>query len=342
MRKLFLFLAALFAATPHLFADAERAVMQRPAIIYLAPDKTSTRLGEVDRGREVVVIEHSREYTKVLASLGGEKELTGWIIDKGVIRATTPDGDRILFGEAVDSEAEADRANGRKDAAQEAERLYYRMAEYFPKSPLAGESLWRATDIRWQIEKQDIGSRPSAHEKDSYIRQQIDEDWAKETEKRFPGTRWADMASFLKIDNHLCGDWQGDTKCPEKESDMYATYADHHPNSPRRDEALYEAARRQASLVEMYLGHDDKGKSDAAMKRAIELAQRIPGCTSSPGPAESKKPINDAHSQTWNLDHNCSTISSTDAATHAAWNARAVRLIYMLNNHIPVYGSGID
>ena len=38
----------------------------------------------------------------------------------------------------MDSEAQASRRGGRKFAAQDALRLYERLAEYFPKSPYAG------------------------------------------------------------------------------------------------------------------------------------------------------------------------------------------------------------
>ena len=90
-----------------------------------------------------------------------ERNVTGWIVDKGVITAATPDGDKIIFGEAVDSEAEASRRGGRKGAAQDAMRLYARLAEYFPTSPLAAEAAYRSADIRWQIEAIDAATRPS-------------------------------------------------------------------------------------------------------------------------------------------------------------------------------------
>jgi hypothetical protein len=89
--------------------NTERAVSIREANLYLSPDTNSQKLATVDRGREVAVLEHSGpQWLHVLASLGGERDVSGWILDKGLVRKTTPNGDQILFGEAADSEAEVD------------------------------------------------------------------------------------------------------------------------------------------------------------------------------------------------------------------------------------------
>ena len=32
-----------------------------------------------------------------------ERNVTGWMVDKGVILPDTPEGDKIIFGEAADS-----------------------------------------------------------------------------------------------------------------------------------------------------------------------------------------------------------------------------------------------
>jgi hypothetical protein len=57
------------------------------------------------------------------------------------------------------------------------------------------------------------------------MRGQIDEQWMKLVVKKFPGTKWADLAAFHFIENKLCGDWQGASKCPDKEAEMYEKYA---------------------------------------------------------------------------------------------------------------------
>jgi len=88
------------------------------------------------------------------------KAITGWVLSRSVVQSTTQDGDRIIFGEAADSEDQASRRRGRRDAAQDALRLYYRIYDLMPASPLAAEALYRAADIRWQIERSDVMTRP--------------------------------------------------------------------------------------------------------------------------------------------------------------------------------------
>ncbi len=55
-------------------------------------------------------------------------------------------------------------------------RLYYAVFEDFPSSPLAGEAIYRSADIRWQIEKADVMSRPSAKEQDAFLREGMERD----------------------------------------------------------------------------------------------------------------------------------------------------------------------
>ncbi len=289
--------------------------MAREANLYISPDTSAQKIGTVGRGREVAIIEKSHDFLKVFANvesgnevLQSDRDITGWILDKGVVRTSTPNGDRILFGEASDSEAEASRRHGRRGAAADAMRLYYRMAEYFLTSPLAGEAMWRSADIRWQIEKEDVRLRPSAKEREAYLRGQIEEHYLKEVMKKFPNTKWSDLAAYNLLDNKVCGDWQGLPKCPEKESEMYEKYAREHPNSPKAAEALYEAATRQSALVEIYKQDNDAGKSGSAKAKATALAQNI----------------------------------SAQYAQQGDWPARAQRLIYMIDQGIPTYGTSTE
>lgn len=266
----------------HLHADenTERGVAVYPQAVYISPDTSSQKIGIVERGREAAVLEHSGQWIHVLASLGpdpnGEpRDVSGWMQDKGLVRKTTPNGDQILFGEGADSEAQASQRGGRRGADKDALRLYYRVAEYFPNSPLAGEAAYRSADIAWQLDVEDMKRRPSAKEKDPYMRHQMDEDQMRKVEHKYPHTKWADLAAFDLIDNKLCGDWQGDPKCPEKESSIYEKYAADHPQSPKAAEALYDAASRQAALIEMYREKEDQKKSDESRSKAMEIAQRI-------------------------------------------------------------------
>ncbi|MBV9435640.1 MAG: SH3 domain-containing protein [Acidobacteria bacterium] len=287
-KSVLLFCAALaLAGIASADQNTERAVSVRAANLYISPDTHSQRLAVVDRGREVAVLERSgSQWVHVLASLGGDRSLgldpdqdegrdvSGWMLDKGLVRKNTPNGDQIVFGEAADSEAEASRRGGRKGADKDALRLYYRVAEYFPNSPVAGEAAYRSADIGWQLDLQDMRSRPSAKEKDPYMRHQMDEEQMRHVESKYKGTKWADLAAFDLIDNKLCGDWQGDTKCPEKETSIYEKYASEHPQSPKAAEALYDAAWRQSALIEMYREAENQKKSDESRAHAIGLAQR--------------------------------------------------------------------
>jgi hypothetical protein len=248
----------------------------RVATLYVSPDTSSTKMAEIDRGRQMGIVPGGGPpgWLHVMPTLSQEREISGWIVAKGVVFANTPNGDRILFGEAVESEGEASRARGRRGADKEAMRLYYAVYDLFPNSPLAGEALYRSADIRWQLEHADVFSRPSAKEMSADLRGQIDPYYMKEVMKKFPGTKWADLAAYHLIDNKLCGDWQGLPKCPEKESELYEKYAAEHPQSPAAAEALYKAAYRQAALVEIYRGDNQTGKSAAAKQHALALASR--------------------------------------------------------------------
>jgi hypothetical protein len=268
------------------------------------PDTRSARLDTVQRGREAAIMDQSKNMLKVFVEMGQNKTITGWILDKGVVQDGQPNADRIIFGEAADSEAEAGKRGGRKGADRDALRLYYRLYDHFPKSPLAGEALWRAADIQWQLEKADTRGRASAKEQDPLLHAQIETDLMDEVRKKFAGTKWASLASYAKIDNQLCGEWKGSTKCPEKESEMYQDYVKNHPDSPKAAEALYEAAWRQAALVDMYKAESDAKKADQALARAKQLLQRI----------------------------------QNEFAQQGDWAARAVALQYKLEQGIPTYG----
>jgi hypothetical protein len=283
-----------------------RGAMMRVATIYVAPDATSAKLGEVERGREVVVIQTSRDWINVEAQLTEQRVLTGWIMEKGVVQSSTPNGDSILFGEAVDSEDQASQRHGRRGAAQDALRLYYEVSQLFPTSPLAGEAMYRSADIRWQIEKADVMSRPSAHEKEAFLREGMNEEYFEEVMKKFRGTKWADLAAFHLIENKLCGDWQSTSKCPEKEAEMYEKYAKERPNSPAAAEALYDAAWRESALIEIYKTEDQPKKSEESRAKAIALAQRAA------------------------------------QASQSDWGARAQRLLYLIQQGVPTYGNVQD
>ena len=269
---------------------ANRGTLIREAIIYLSPDTSSNKLGQVERGRELILLDKTPNWLHVEALMGSPfardpafvldddeegKTISGWVVDIGIVWASTPNGDRILFGAAVDSEDEASRRHGRRGAAQDALRMYRRVYDIFPAGSLAAESLYRAADIKWQIDKADVQSRPSAREKESFMRGTIDEESMRQVMKKFPDTKWAQLAAFHLIDNKLCGEWQGSSKCPDKEAEIYEKYVKEHPQSPAAPEALYNAASRRAALIEIYKTEDQGKKSDQSKSAAISLAQQL-------------------------------------------------------------------
>lgn len=302
------------------FADAIRGTLVNDETMRISPSNDAAKLSAVGRGRELIIIEAARDWVHVQAILAQPsneegateeeeegKTVTGWVPAAAVVSATTQDGDRIIFGEAADSEDQASRRRGRRDAAQDAMQLYYRVYDLMPTSPLAAEALYRAADIRWQLERSDIMTRPSAREREAYMRGQMREEWMRLVVKKYPGTKWADLADFRLIENKLCGDWQGLAKCPDKEADLYENYAKDHPQSPSAAEALYDAASRRAALIDIYRTEPNQKKSAESKDRALKLAQKL----------ISQYPQGD-------------------------WALRAQRLIFYIQQGIPTYGSTTD
>ena len=306
-RRVFYTITLFLIVCAGLAGAADRGVLIREATLYVNPDLNAAKVGVAGRGREIAIFERSHEWAKVFANVDQEKDVTGWLLDKGIIFASTPNGDRILFGAAAEAEEEASRSHGRRGAEKDAMRLYARMAEYFPNSPLAAEALYRAGDIRWQIEYADVMSLPSAKEQDPDMRSKIDEEIMHQVIKKYPGTKWADLAAYHLLDNKVCGDWQAQSKCPERETELFEKYVREHPKSPKAAEALYKSAFRQAALIEIYKTENQPSRSTAAATRAHALAKRVP----------SEYPDSD-------------------------WASRALTLEYEIEQKIPTYGNQTD
>jgi outer membrane protein assembly factor BamD (BamD/ComL family) len=276
---------------------AARATLVHPAIVYVSADNDAQHIAEVGPGHEVVVIERNGAWVKVFANTDAADEqddrsqpefstddaptpASGWIRDKGIVTPTTANGDLILYGTAANLEYEASQPHAPKDAAVEAHLLYRRVAEYYPNSPLAPEALYRSADVRWQLDKADIRTLPSAKEQEAYLRPQIYEGDMQKLMKQYPGTKFAALAAYDLIDNKLCGDWQGLPKCPEMEAGLYEKYADKYPDSPKAAQALYEATYREGVLVSMYIVEENRKRSEQAAANvqglASELKQRYP------------------------------------------------------------------
>jgi TolA-binding protein len=314
------FALASFAAKP----SGTIATVVRKTPIFVEADTSSQRLDEITPGREMVIVAQNGPWLRFFANtdveqnraedapvFGGDAAtppISGWIQSKGIVTASTPNADNILFGAAAGQESTASSSGpGTRAAAQAARLLYARDAQLFPNGPHAGEASWRAADIRWQLEKAEVESRPSAHEKEAYLRQQIDESEMKKIIKKFPGTKYADLAAYDMIDNKVCGDWQGSTKCPEKEAEIFQKYADEHPNSPKAPEALFESVYRLAAAGDIYESDNDQKKAgedrDHAKTNATHLQEKYPA---------------------------------------SDYSARAATLIYQMEQSIPIYGAERD
>jgi len=125
--------------------------------------------------------------------------------------------------------------------------------------------------------------------------------------KKFPGTKWADLAAFHLIENKLCGDWQGASKCPDKEADMYEKYANEHETSPDAPEALYQAAWRRSALIEIYKTEANQKKMEESKARSLVIAQKI-----------------------------VSQYAQSD------WSSRALTLIFYVQQGLPTWGNAGD
>lgn len=302
---------------------AARVTVLRQANVYVAADDGAQRISLVTPGHEVVVVERNGDWVRVFANTDtqeqGEeqpdlvteeaeaKPASGWIRNKGIVGPATADGAAILFGTAASLEDAATQPNAPKDAAQEAHLLYKRVPDYFPDSPLAAEAAWRSADIRWQIDRRDASTLPSAKEQEAYLRPAIYDGEMKRVIKNYPGTKYAAMAAFDLLDNKLCGDWQGLPKCPEMEAGLYEKYAKEYPDGPRTAEALYDATYRQGVLVTMYTVEENRKRAEGAVAKTTALAAEMRA-----------------------------RFAQTDFA------ARAASLAFRVQQGIPVYGNDRD
>ena len=102
----------MFSTLVH--ADALRGTLVHESLIRVAPDKESAKLGTAGRGHELVILETTHDWTRVEAILREptreeadlgeeEKTISGWIFNKALVTVNTPNGDKIIFGEAVES-----------------------------------------------------------------------------------------------------------------------------------------------------------------------------------------------------------------------------------------------
>ena len=322
------------AALP--FAHAQRPLPREPiprngtlatpvkqTDLYANADDSAGPIAEIMPGRELVVVQRNGKWLQVFANtdkpdtrqadqpvFGSENDvqpISGWMQNKGVVDVNTPHGDIILFGAADGFEQQATVPDPPPHVAEEARLLYRRVVMMFPQSPWTPEAMYRAADIRWQLQKVDSSTLPSAHEKKAYMRELMDEDEMRAVEKYFPHSRWADLAAFDLIDNKLCGDWQGSEKCPEQETSYYLQYVHDYPDSPKAAEALYDAVWRQAAAGDMWQADGNPKRADEDRGHAEAILDRM----------EQQFP-------------------------DSSFTARAASLVYKVQQGIAVYGSSSE
>ena len=281
-------------------ADQEHATLIREEILYASAGANSQTLSQVGRGTGLTILEKTNadgqpwmRVSMAADQAAGHQRSDRLAPGKAVISASTGNGDQIIFGQAVDSERQAEERGGRKGAAEDALRLYSRVPELFPGLAAGGGSHVARGGHPLATGQGRLSVRENSRKKNICRR----------SSRNFRSRNRQSWRRMICWKAKLCPEWRGQAECPQKESALYEQYAHEHPQSPKAAEALYNAAWRQAALVDIHRINNDRDKSEAARKKAIALAQEI----------QSQYPQGD-------------------------WKPRALDLVYKLEQKIPLYG----
>ncbi len=261
--------------------------------LYVAGDATSQKVGRVQIGREMVVAEKSGNWLRVYANTDTQQEhqqdsdtpwigdpdstpppISGWMEARGVVIENTPSGDQILLGEAAGEEALASEPRGPANAATSARLLYRRLVGNVPQ--LAARRRSRMARRRHSL-ADSKGRRllaPLRKERDAYMREQIDEYEMKRVLSSIH-TRARRISRPRDDRQQALRRLAGRREMPGKGIEIYEKYAADFPDGPRTARALYEAAYRQAVLVDMFNADGADKKAAPAKTHARELAQRL-------------------------------------------------------------------
>src|SRR5580698_354874 len=114
--KKFGLLSLLVLATAASFAaDKQYGTLIREEYLYASAGTNSQKLSQVNRGSDLTVLETAnadgQPWAKVAMAADQaqvSKEVTGWLPAKAIVNASTANGDQIIFGQAVDSEHQAE------------------------------------------------------------------------------------------------------------------------------------------------------------------------------------------------------------------------------------------
>src|ERR1700683_2851087 len=100
------FAATILFSVPLATAQAQRGTLVQEETMRVAPSADSAKVGEAQRGRELIILDISRDWVHVQAILrppsrdeGATEEeeegksVTGWVSAKAFVSANTQDGD---------------------------------------------------------------------------------------------------------------------------------------------------------------------------------------------------------------------------------------------------------
>src|ERR1043166_2454010 len=118
-------MAAAHAASTYA-AEPERATLIREDSLYASAGANAQKLSQVERGSGLTILERGnadgQPWLKISMAADQEaeisREVTGWLPAKAVVTGATANGDEAIFGQAVDSERQAEERGGGKGAPQ--------------------------------------------------------------------------------------------------------------------------------------------------------------------------------------------------------------------------------
>lgn len=250
-----------------------KAVAVHRETLHIGPDTTSATVGTVQPGQEVAILKLAHGYAQVFAGR------TGWMPNRGIVLLTDPQAPEVIYGAAADLQEQAEQYSGQETAAKNAARLYYQVYEEFPQSYRAGEALYRAAQIQWQL---DMAELPATGNNADY--QLPSTRLLRQVVSKFPKTQWAARAAYLRVREQMsCSDWEGQPKCLGKEIGRLRKYWKKYPDGPLAAEAAYGILYREAAGVNIYSHpgpHQDRGKAQDYERKAFnaiaDLQRRWP------------------------------------------------------------------
>jgi outer membrane protein assembly factor BamD (BamD/ComL family) len=260
--------ATLAPARPAAQAVALRkAIVLTAAPIYISPDTTSTKVGEVRPGMMLGIQSQARDYLQVFV---GQLGVSGWMRQRGYVDMDNAQAPEVLFGAAAEREALAESQSNEDQAANDAAQLFASIYEYYPRSAWAAEALYRGAAIVWELK---LSEEP--HHSDPSNRQFPSTGGLRRVISKYPKTQWAERAAYHLIVTHFtCGSWFEKPNCIGKEINQYDNYVKKYPRSPRAAEAAFDAIYRAGIAWTIYRQNTKVGNQEKADQYKAEVAQR--------------------------------------------------------------------